>query len=133
MDDVLPMMATGLAPSLVRAGGFMPLNGVLKYARQDVPDAPTYRLLEDTIARASDEQVPSGHTQWRIWRQLLIRFRLFEVTDIKSWVALITRSDSRGIGPPPPDASTADIICRINGGGFGITSSGYVDLDLAGI
>ena len=95
MDDVLPMMAIEWAPALVRAVGFKPINDVLKYARHDVLGAPTYLLFADMIVRVSDEQIPLDRTQWRIRRQLLIRFHLFEVTDIKAWVALISRFDSR--------------------------------------
>ena len=130
MDDVLSTMATGWAPALVRAVEFKPLNGVLKYDRQDVLDGPTYRLFDDMIVHAPDEQVPLGHTQWRVWRHLLISFHLFEVTDITAWVALISRFESRGIRPP--DMPKTDTIRRFIGGGLGITSSGY-DLDLAGL
>ena len=52
------------------------------------------------IVRASDEEMPLEHTQWRIWRILLIRFQLFEVTDVKAWVALISRFGARGIRSP---------------------------------
>ena len=100
MEAVLSMMALDWTPALVRAVGFKLLNDVLKYVRQDVLDGPTYRLFADMIVHASDEQIPLEHTQWRIWRQLLIRFHLFEVTDIKAWVALIARFDSRGIRSP---------------------------------
>ena len=93
-------MALGWAPALVRAVGYRPLNDVLKYVLQGVLDGPTYRLFADMIAHASDEQIPMADTQWRIWRQLLIRFRLFEVTDIRNWAALIARFDTRGIRPP---------------------------------
>ena len=102
MDDVLSMMATEWGPAPVKAVGLKPLNDVLEYARRHVLDAPTYRHFADTVVRASDEQIPLVHTQWRIWRQLLIRLRLFEVADSMAWVALISRFDSRGIGPPPP-------------------------------
>ena len=94
------MMALDWTPALVQAVGFKLLGDVLKYVRQGALDGPTYRLFADMIVHASDEPIPPEHTQWRIWRQLMIRFHLFEVTDIKAWVALIARFDSRGIRPP---------------------------------
>ena len=100
MEAVLSMMALDWAPALVRDVGFKLLGEVLKYVRQDVLDGPTYRLFADMIAHASDEQIPLKHTQWRIWRQLPIRFHLFEVTDIKAWVSLIARFESRGTRSP---------------------------------
>ena len=81
--------------------GFKPSGAVLKYDRQDATEDPTYRLFADMGARASEEQAPLGRTQWRIWRQLLILFRLSEVTDIRPLVALISRFGSRGIRPHP--------------------------------
>ena len=41
----LPMSAIGRATSLSRQVAPNPLNGVLKFGRQDDLDAPTYRLV----------------------------------------------------------------------------------------
>ena len=76
MDAPLSMMAIGRPPPLAREVGFKPTNEVLKYAIQDVIGDPTYRLFADTNVRAPGEKIPMRHTQWRIWHQLLIRFRL---------------------------------------------------------
>ena len=38
--------------------------------------------------------------RWRMWRQRLIHFHLFEVAGIKAWVALIAIFSSRGIRSP---------------------------------
>ena len=100
MEAVLALMAIGWTPALVKAVGFKILNDILKYVRQDVLDGPTYRLFADMIVHASDEQIPREHTQWRIWRQLIIRFHLFEISDIKAWAAPISRFRSRGIRSP---------------------------------
>ena len=99
MDSVLSIMAIGWAPSLATAVGVNQSNDVLKYARQGVLDAPTYRPTDDMIVRASGEKIPLGRTQWRIRLQLLTRFHLSDVADIKSRGALISRFGSRGIRP----------------------------------
>ena len=124
------MTAAGRATALVRAVGGKLLNDVLKYVRHDVFGRPTYRLRADTIARASDEQIPLEHTQWRIWRRLLVRFHLFEVTDIKNWVAPIARFDTRGA--ISPTLSPTDTIRRTYRGELGTAPSGYVHMDLTG-
>ena len=49
------------------------------------------------ITRAADESAPLQHTQWRIWQELVVRFRFFEIAPIQDWARLIARLDSRGI------------------------------------
>ena len=93
-------MAIDWAPALVKAVGFRPLNDVLKCAMGDIFGPDQYRLFADMIVRASDEEMPFKHTHWRIWRLLLIRFHLFEITVVKAWVALISRFDTRGVMSP---------------------------------
>ena len=137
-DASLSMMPIGRAPPLVRAVGFKIINDVTKYVRDDVLESAAYRLFADAIAHSENEQIPMEHTHWRIWRLLLIRFHLFEVADIRSWAALISRFDSRGIRahppnrPPAPSVSATDPLRGINGRFVRFTTSGYVDLDLAG-
>ena len=52
------------------------------------------------------------------WRQLLIRFHLFEVMDIMDWGALISRFDSRGLRDPMclqrrPNAELMEADCEL--------------------
>ena len=49
------------------------------------------------ITRAADESAPLQHTQWRIWQELVVRFRFFEIAPIQDWARLIARLDSRAI------------------------------------
>ena len=39
-----------------------------------------YVLFMDMITRAADASAPLQHTQWRIWQELVVGFRLFEIS-----------------------------------------------------
>ena len=123
-------MAIDWAPSLVKSVGFKLLNAVLEYVREDLLGTDRYRLFADMVAHASDEEMALEHTQWRIWRLLLIRFHLSEVADVMAWVALISRFDARG--HQAPSMPSTDTIRGINCRGLGTSASGYVNMDLAG-
>ena len=52
------------------------------------------------IIFATDAGVPLEHTQWNLWRTLVVRFHLFEIADVLHWVALIARMDAKGLRTP---------------------------------
>ena len=61
-DAFLDMMEIDWAPALVKAVGFKPMNGALKYVRGDVCGPEQYRLFADMVVQASDGEIPLEHT-----------------------------------------------------------------------
>ena len=59
-----------------------------------------YTILRDMIAHATDETVPIYSSAWRIWHELIVRFRLFELAGLREWVTLVARFESKGIRTP---------------------------------
>ena len=52
------------------------------------------------LAHAADDTIPIYATAWRIWYELIIRFHLFEIADVREWITLVARFDFNGIRTP---------------------------------
>ena len=58
------------------------------------------KIFRDILAHGADDTIPIYASAWRIWHELIIRFHLFEIAEIREWVTLATRFDSKGIRTP---------------------------------
>ena len=87
-----------MAPSLATEIGSRELSRIFRLLRDGVIPPDEYVLFRDMVTRATDESAPLRHTQWRIWRELVGRFHLFEIAPTQDWVRLIDRPDPQGIG-----------------------------------
>ena len=97
---VLSLMSLNWAPSVLKAIGSRPLNLLLRRLRDDVLPAEVYRSFADMIVRATDEALPNLHSPRILWRALITRFHLYEISDFGDWISLIARFDARGIRSP---------------------------------
>ena len=63
-------------------------------------DSEEYTLFWNMIIFATDDEVLLERTQRHRWRTLMVRYHVFEFTDVRHCVALIVRFDTRGIRAP---------------------------------
>ena len=99
-DSLLAMMAVDWSPRITTAIGSRPLNRLFHRIWNEVFDREEYIIFRDMIIYAADDAIPLEHTQWNLWRTLMARHRLFEITDMRHWVSLVARLDTRGIRTP---------------------------------
>ena len=59
-----------------------------------------YRAFVDIAVRSAGEATPTLHSQWIIWRSMIIRFHLFEIAGVNDWDALIALFEARGMRRP---------------------------------
>ena len=138
------LMSIQWAPGLVRDVGSDPLRKLFNRFRNDVFSSAECKVFRDMLVHASDETFPIYASAWRIWHDLIIRFHLFGIAEIREWVALVALFDSKGIRAPhflarmpfgelsriDWECSSADIILltwqasRQDCGGFPVTTVG---------
>ena len=99
-DALIDMMALGWAPMAVKAIRDRPLNKLPKRIQNEVFDKEEYILSRDMIIFSTDDGVSLEHTQRNLWRELMVRFHLFEITDMRHWVALVAHLDTKGLRTP---------------------------------
>ena len=79
------------APSAVRDAGSHRLNIWIRRIRDDISPGGEYRIFRDRISHAADDSLPIRRSQWNLWRDVIVRFHLSEISDLRIWVALIAR------------------------------------------
>ena len=99
-DAALALMSIDWAPSIAKAIGSRDLNRLLLYIRQDILPADEYRIFADMIAHSADESRPFEHAQWALWRGVIVRYHMFEISPLRDWVALVARLDTKGLRTP---------------------------------
>ena len=127
---LIAMTASGCAPLIVRAICYRAASRLFFRIRNEVLYKEEYISFLYMIIFSTDDGVPLGHTQWRLWRALIARNRLFEITDMRRWVAWIARLDTRGY--PGAVASTTRTIFRTDCWGLGAWATGHDFDELAG-
>ena len=88
-------MAFDWAPSLASFVGSRDVGRIFRLLKDGVIHPDEYVLFMDMITHAADEAAPLQRKQWRIWRELIVRFHLFGTSPISDWVSPIARLDSR--------------------------------------
>ena len=88
------------APDISRTVGSGELDLLLSRVRIGITPPAEYRNFRDMIVRATDESIPIHHTNWRIWQEIIARFRLFEAAEIGVWIATSELLGSFGILTP---------------------------------
>ena len=93
-------MSIQWTPSLVQKVGPEMLRKLLKRFNNDVFTSDECKIFRDMLVHATDRTTPVYAAAWHIWQALIIRFRLFEIADLKDWITLAARLDSKGIRTP---------------------------------
>ena len=96
----LALMAVDWTPATAKAIGWEKLNGLLHQIRNQVLPGGAYRVFADMIAHASDPCVPILHTQWELWKTVIVKYHLFEIADLQSWTSLVARLDTKSVRTP---------------------------------
>lgn len=98
--EIAALMAIEWTPGLARAVGPDPLNKLIKRLKNDVSPSGEYEISRDMLARATDDSITAYESDWRILHELIIRLHLFEIAELREWIALVGRFDSKGIRTP---------------------------------
>ena len=97
---ILALMSIQWATGLVREVGAGPLRKLLKRVKNDICTSGECKIFRDMLAQSTGDTIPIYASAWRIWHELIIRLRLFEIAEIREWVTLVARFDSKGIRTP---------------------------------
>ena len=89
-----------MAPSLATDVGVRKLNISLPRLRNDVFSVESRLIPRDAISHASFESIPAAPAPWELWRSVVIRYILFEISPVRAWISLVARSGSMGVRAP---------------------------------
>ena len=93
-------MSTQWATGLVRAVGADSLRKLLNRFRNDVFTSAECEIFRGMLAHATDDTIPTYASAWRIWNELIARFHLFGIAEIRECATFAARFDSKGIRTP---------------------------------
>ena len=94
------LMAFEWTPATAKSIGSKSINRLLQVVRSGIFPAGEYRTVADMIVRACDPSLPILTGQCGLWKSVIIRFHLYEISGRRDWECLIDRVDSRGIHSP---------------------------------
>ena len=80
---ILALASTEWTPDLSRAVGSDSLNNLAKRFKNDVFAPSEYKIFRDTLAHSADDSVPIYAFDLRFRRELIIRFHLFEIAELR--------------------------------------------------
>ena len=100
-DSSIPLLALDWAREVCLSVGTHKLNLLLRRLRNANFDRVAYESLRRHLRLSWGDSSQILPAQWESWRQILIRFNLFEATDFQNWVAVIAKLATRQWDSPP--------------------------------
>ena len=94
-ESTLPLLALDWTREVCLSVGTHKLNLLLRRLRSANFDKVAYESLKRHLRLSWGDTSQILPAQWESWRQILIRFNLFEATDFQNWLAIIAKLATR--------------------------------------